>query len=57
MSIQQHAQNKIRTLCTMLKRKKCEINALGLDKRRPTAGPTHAPCLNSEDFDRLEHYG
>jgi len=41
----------------MLKRKKCEINALGLDKRRPTAGPTHAPCLNSEDFDRLEHYG
>ena len=32
MSIQQHAQNKLCTLWTMLKRKKCEINALGMDK-------------------------
>jgi len=35
MSIQQHAQNKPCTLCTMLKGKKCEITALGMDKEDP----------------------
>jgi len=35
MSIQQHAQNK---LCTMLKKKKCEIKALGIDKEDPQLG-------------------
>jgi hypothetical protein len=35
MSIQQQAQNEPCTLCAMLKRKKCEINALGMDKEDP----------------------
>ena len=37
-SVQQHAQNKLCTLSTMLKRKKCEINALGMDKEDPWQG-------------------
>jgi len=37
-SIQKHAQNKLCTLCTMLKRKKCELNALGMDKENSWQG-------------------